>query len=87
MDMRISCQLCAIIAAMCGFLGCSIYQGSVRTMNDKKIEILWNDLTEVKQQAILDAFGDNCNFEVFPVATIEFCDGETEDVVAGQVLS
>lgn len=34
------------------------------------IEIYWQDLTPAKQQEILEAFGENCNFDSFPIATI-----------------
>lgn len=34
------------------------------------IEIYWKDLTEEKQKEILEAFGNNCNFDVFPIAEI-----------------
>ena len=37
----------------------------------KAIEIYWDDLTESKQKEILDALGDNGNYDVFPIATIE----------------
>ena len=37
----------------------------------KIIEIYWDDLTESKQREILDALGDNGNYDVFPIATIE----------------
>jgi len=35
-----------------------------------KIQIFWKDLTAEKQQEIMDAFGDNCNYDVFPIAEI-----------------
>lgn len=37
----------------------------------KTIEIYWDDLTESKQNEILEALGDNGNYDVFPIATIE----------------
>ena len=37
----------------------------------KAIEIYWDDLTESKQNEILEALGDNGNYDVFPIATIE----------------
>ena len=41
------------------------------------IEIYWDDLTEVKQKEILEALGDNGNFDTFPIATVEY--GQTLD--------
>lgn len=34
------------------------------------VEIYWKDLTAGKQQEILDVFGDNCNYDVFPIIQI-----------------
>lgn len=50
----------------------------------KTIEIYWDDLTESKQKEILDTFGDNGNYDVFPIATIETEQEEepTEDMFA-----
>lgn len=37
------------------------------------IEIYWDDLTKEKQNEILEVLnGDNGNYDVFPIATIEF---------------
>lgn len=36
------------------------------------IEIYWNDLTAEKQQELLNALGDNGNYDVFPIAVLEF---------------
>ena len=42
----------------------------------KRIEIYWQDLTQAKQEEILQIFGENGNWDVFPIATI---DVPTED--------
>lgn len=42
----------------------------------KIIEFYWNDLTEAKQKEILDLLGENCNWDVFPICTLEI---EEED--------
>lgn len=34
------------------------------------ISIFWDDLTPAKQAEILAAFGDNCNYDVFPITEI-----------------
>ena len=39
-------------------------------MNDNVIEIYFGDLTPEKQQEILDALGNNGNYDVFPIAII-----------------
>lgn len=44
------------------------------------IEIYWDDLTPEKQQEIFEALGgDNGNYNVFPIATLEFEDEEDEN--------
>jgi hypothetical protein len=42
------------------------------------VEIYWKDLTPQKQKEILDIFGDNGNFDIYPICTIE--DEEVPDV-------
>ena len=34
------------------------------------VEIYWDDLTVEKQQEILEVFGENCNFDVFPIVEL-----------------
>lgn len=38
----------------------------------KTIEFYWNDLTEKKQKELLEIFGENCNWDVIPFATIDY---------------
>lgn len=35
------------------------------------IEIYWDDLTAEKQAEIVAAIGNNGNYDIFPIATIE----------------
>lgn len=35
------------------------------------IQIFWDDLTKEKQTEILEACGDNCNFDIFPIAEFD----------------
>lgn len=42
------------------------------------IEIYWQDLTEKKQQEILEQLGDNCNWDVYPICTVEI-ENDEED--------
>ena len=44
--------------------------------NMKTIEIYLQDLTAEKQAEILETLGDNGNYDVFPIATLEFEDEE-----------
>jgi len=34
------------------------------------VEIYWDDLTEEKQREILEMFGDNQNFDQFPITVL-----------------
>lgn len=34
------------------------------------ISIYWNDLTTAKRAEIVTAFGENCNYDVFPIVQI-----------------
>ena len=37
----------------------------------ERIEIFWQDLIPAKQREILQVFGENGNWDVFPIATLE----------------
>ena len=43
------------------------------------IEIYFNDLTPEKQQEIIEAFGGNNNYDVFPIAMIVTGTEDRED--------
>ena len=36
------------------------------------VEIYWKDITAEKQQEILELLGDNGNYDVFPIAVIDY---------------
>ena len=44
--------------------------GALPTASSGMISIYWSDLTVAKQAEILTACGDNCNYDVFPIAEI-----------------
>ena len=46
-----------------------------------EIEIYWDDLKPEKQQEILEALGDNGNYDVFPIAVLEFEEEQEEGVL------
>ena len=46
------------------------------------IEIYWQDLTPAKQSEILQAFGENGNYDVFPIATLNV--PEEDETFSGQ---
>ena len=39
--------------------------------NQAYLEIYWDDLVEDTKKEIIELFGDNCNFDIFPIASIE----------------
>lgn len=46
----------------------------------KTVEIYWNDLTSEKQQELLEALdGEDGNYDVFPIVTLEFEDKEANN--------
>lgn len=49
----------------------------------ERIEIYWQDLTRAKQSEILQTFGENGNWDVFPIATIDV-PAEDEDITGQQ---
>ena len=43
-----------------------------------QIQIYWKDLTEEKQNELLEVLGDNNNYDIFPIATIIIDDDDVE---------
>lgn len=56
-------------------------------MSSAKIEIFWDDLTPEKQQEFLNLFGENGNFDVFPLAVLEYEMEEDQEIAQGMKLS
>jgi hypothetical protein len=46
------------------------------------IELYWEDLTTDSQKKILDVFGENCNWDVFPITTIPVEDDDSDGAKA-----
>ena len=47
------------------------------------IKIFFDDLTEEKQKEILDTLGDNGNYDVFSLASLEYEESETQELRLG----
>ena len=47
------------------------------------IEIYFDDLTEEKQTEILANLGDNGNYDLFPLASLEYEESETQELQLG----
>lgn len=54
--------------------------------NESAIRIYWDDLTKEKQDEILAALGDNCNYDVFPVLEIPVPE-ESQESDQGMTMS
>lgn len=62
-----------------GDVNISVSEAGVQPLSSPgMVSIYWNDLTPAKQAEILAAFGENCNFDVFPIANIPISEGVTE---------
>ena len=42
------------------------------------LTVYWGELTPAKQAEIIAAFGDNCNYDVFPIVEIPLTEEESE---------
>lgn len=51
------------------------------------IEIYWDDLTAEKQKEIISTFGNNCNYDVIPIAIIETDLGEKTEHSEDDVIN
>lgn len=51
--------------------------------NMPTIKIFFDDLTEEKQKEILDTLGDNGNYDVFSLASLEYEESETQELRLG----
>ena len=49
------------------------------------VEIYWDDLTPEKQEELLEVLGDNGNYDVIPIAVIEYEEAETEGMTIGDM--
>ena len=49
------------------------------------IEIYFDDLTEEKQKEILDTLGDNGNYDLVPLASLEYEESEVPELAARRV--
>ena len=47
--------------------------------NEGYLELYWNDLTKETQDKIIEIFGDNCNYDVFPMVSLPFNNSESEE--------
>lgn len=47
--------------------------------NECYLELYWDDLTKEAQDKIIEIFGENCNYDVFPIASLQFSNLESEE--------
>lgn len=61
-----------------GEVSISVQKGSPRKeATPDMITIYWGDLTPAKQTEIIAAFGNNCNYDVFPIVEIPLTEEES----------
>ena len=52
--------------------------GVLNAAGAEKVSIFWADLTPVKQAEILAVFGENCNYDTFPIVEIPISEEDSE---------
>lgn len=45
---------------------------------EKCLELYWNDLTKEAQDTIINIFGENCNYDSFPIVSLPFDENDSE---------
>jgi hypothetical protein len=50
-------------------------------MEENTIEIYFYDLTKEKQEEIIQAIGNNCNYDIIPIACIPVGEGNENNAV------
>lgn len=71
--LKLTWEHCLITADSLWLVGVAAAQHQPTLVAERPecIEIYWQDLTQSKQREILQVFGENGNWDVFPIATIE----------------
>lgn len=73
------CELELMDSGIPGEVNISVSEAGVQTPSSPGvISIYWNDLTTVKQAEILTAFGENCNYDVFPIVEIPITEEDSK---------
>lgn len=73
------CEIELADSGIPGEVNISVSEAGVQNASSPgMISIYWNDLTPEKQAEILAAFGDNGNYDVFPIAEIPISEEDAE---------
>ena len=79
LDQFLHCEIELEESGIPGDVNISVSETGIQSQSSPgMISIYWNDLTPAKQAEILAAFGENCNFDVFPIANIPITEGDAE---------
>ena len=73
------CEIELTDSGIPGEVNISVSEAGVQTPSSLGvISIYWNDLTTAKQAEILAAFGENCNYDVFPIVEIPITEEDSK---------
>ena len=65
------CEIELMDSGIPGEVNISVSEAGAQNLSSPgMISIYWSDLTSEKQAEILTAFGENCNYDVFPIVEI-----------------
>ena len=79
LDRFLHCEIELEYSDIPGDINILVTEAGFKSPTDSdKISIYWNDLTTEKQAEILATFGDNRNYDVFPIAEISTIQEDTE---------
>lgn len=79
LDQFLHCEIELEDSDIPGDVNISVSEDGVQTPSSPgTISIYWNDLTPAKQAEILAAFGENCNYDVFPIVEIPISEEDSK---------
>ena len=71
------CEIELMDSGIPGEINISVSEAGVQNLSSPgMISIYWSDLTPTKQAEILAAFGENCNYDTFPIVNIPILEQE-----------
>ena len=79
LDQFLHCEIELEDSGIPGDINISVSEAGMQTPSSPgMISIYWNDLTPAKQAEILAAFGENCNYDVFPIVEIPITEEDSK---------
>ena len=79
LDQFLHCEIELEDSGIPGDVNISVTEAGAQTPSSPgMISVYWNDLTPAKQAEILAAFGENCNYDVFPIVEIPISEEDSK---------